>query len=119
MLKRLASIGLVLALTGVLAACGNNSNNTNVGSVSVDWTGNDISVDAIGDSGYRFRFRRRHFGAEGDHTFLHRDLAHGVGDVELLAVAGQAGEAHRAGRPVLCERTKAILLKACGTAPSA
>ena len=38
MLKRLASVGIVLALTGALAACGNN-NNTNVGSVGVDWPG--------------------------------------------------------------------------------
>ncbi len=48
MLKRLASLGLVLGLTGVLAACGNN-NATNVGSVGVDWTGNDIAVEAIAD----------------------------------------------------------------------
>lgn len=48
MLKRLASVGLVLALTGALAACGNN-NATNVGSVSVDWTGNDITVEAVPD----------------------------------------------------------------------
>lgn len=49
MLKRLASLGLVLALTGVLAACGNNNNSTNVGSVGVDWTGNDIAVEAVPD----------------------------------------------------------------------
>jgi len=48
MLKRLASLGLVVALTGVLAACGNN-NSTNVGSVGVDWTGNDIAVEAVPD----------------------------------------------------------------------
>ena len=48
MLKRLASVGIVLALTGALAACGNN-NNTNVGSVGVDWTGNDIAVEAVPD----------------------------------------------------------------------
>ncbi len=48
MLKRAAAIGLVLALTGALAACGNN-NATNVGSVGVDWTGNDIAVEAIAD----------------------------------------------------------------------
>src|SRR6218665_2751274 len=48
MLKRLASLGLVVALTGVLAACGNN-NSTNVGSVGVDWTGNDIAVEAVAD----------------------------------------------------------------------
>jgi CreA protein len=48
MYKRLASFGLILALTGALAACGNN-NGTNVGSVGVDWTGNDISVEAVAD----------------------------------------------------------------------
>lgn len=48
MLKRLASIGTVVALTGLLAACGNN-NGSNVGSVGVDWTGNDIAVEAIAD----------------------------------------------------------------------
>lgn len=48
MLKRLAPLGLALALTGALAACGNN-NSANVGSVGVDWTGNDISVEAVAD----------------------------------------------------------------------
>lgn len=48
MFKRLASIGAVVALTAFLAACGNNSG-TSVGSVGVDWTGNDIAVEAIAD----------------------------------------------------------------------
>ena len=48
MLKRFASIGLALVLAGGLAACGNN-NATNVGSVGVDWTGNDIAVEAVPD----------------------------------------------------------------------
>lgn len=48
MLKRLASLGSVVVLTGVLAACGNNQG-TNVGSVGVDWTGNDITVEAVAD----------------------------------------------------------------------
>jgi CreA protein len=48
MLKRLASVASVVLLTGVLAACGNN-NSTNVGSVGVDWTGNDIAVEAVAD----------------------------------------------------------------------
>ena len=48
MFKRLAPFGLALVLTGALAACGNN-NSTNVGSVGVDWTGNDISVEAVAD----------------------------------------------------------------------
>ena len=49
MLKRLALLGSALVLTGALAACGNNNNSTNVGSVGVDWTGNDISVEAVAD----------------------------------------------------------------------
>ena len=48
MLKRLAPLGLALVLVSTLAACGNNKS-TNVGSVGVDWTGNDISVEAIAD----------------------------------------------------------------------
>ena len=48
MLKRLAALGSALVLAGALAACGNN-NGTNVGSVGVDWTGNDISVEAVAD----------------------------------------------------------------------
>jgi CreA protein len=49
MLKRLAPLGAVLLLTGALAACGNNSNSKDVGSVGVDWTGNDIAVEAVAD----------------------------------------------------------------------
>jgi CreA protein len=48
MLKRFASLGLALVLTGALAACGNN-NGTDVGRVGVDWTGNDINVEAVAD----------------------------------------------------------------------
>lgn len=48
MLKRLAPLGLALVLAGTLAACGNN-NSTDVGSVGVDWTGNDINVEAVAD----------------------------------------------------------------------
>jgi CreA protein len=48
MIKRLASLGLALVLTGTLAACGNN-NATDVGRVGVDWTGNDINVEAVAD----------------------------------------------------------------------
>lgn len=48
MIMRLASLGLAFVLTGALAACGNN-NSTDVGRVGVDWTGNDINVEAIAD----------------------------------------------------------------------
>ena len=47
MIKRLASVLVPLALLVPLAACGNN--NTEVGSVGVDWTGNDIAVEAVAD----------------------------------------------------------------------
>jgi CreA protein len=49
MLKRLAYAGLAIVLAGTLAACGNNNQSKNVGSVGVDWTGNDISVEAVAD----------------------------------------------------------------------
>ena len=49
MLKRLASLGFAVVLAGSLAACGNNNNAKDVGSVGVDWTGNDISVEAVAD----------------------------------------------------------------------
>jgi CreA protein len=48
MLKRLASFGLMATLFVSLAACGNNDAKS-VGSVGVDWTGNDISVEAVPD----------------------------------------------------------------------
>lgn len=44
---RPAALALAVALVLPLAACGNNSND--VGSVGVDWTGNDISVEAVAD----------------------------------------------------------------------
>lgn len=46
MLKRLAAIALPLALVGVLAGC---SDRNEVGSVGIDWTGNDIAVEAVAD----------------------------------------------------------------------
>lgn len=47
MTMRLATIALAAALLLPLAACGNNTND--VGSVGVDWTGNDISVESVAD----------------------------------------------------------------------
>ena len=46
MLKRLATFALPLVLIGTLAAC---SDRKEVGSVGVDWTGNDIAVEAVPD----------------------------------------------------------------------
>lgn len=46
MLKTLARLAVPLALVTLLAAC---SDRKEVGSVGVDWTGNDISVEALAD----------------------------------------------------------------------
>lgn len=46
-MRRPVLIALAAALLLPLAACGNNAND--VGSVGVDWTGNDISVEAVAD----------------------------------------------------------------------
>jgi CreA protein len=45
--SRLAQFFISLALIVPLAACGNNA--TDVGSVGVDWTGNDIAIEAVAD----------------------------------------------------------------------
>ncbi len=45
-LSRLPAVALALALVGLLAAC---SDRNEVGSVGVDWTGNDITVEAVAD----------------------------------------------------------------------
>lgn len=47
-LARVAGVAGVVALAGVLAACGNN-NSRDVGKISVDWTGNDIVIEAVAD----------------------------------------------------------------------
>ena len=46
MLRRLTAFALPIALAATLAACGKNNE---VGSVGVDWTGNDIAVEAVAD----------------------------------------------------------------------
>ena len=43
---RLARIALPVLLALILAACGDRNQ---VGNVGVDWTGNDISIDAVAD----------------------------------------------------------------------
>ncbi|MEO6014858.1 MAG: CreA family protein [Devosia sp.] len=48
MLKRILGISGVVLLAAVLAACGNN-NSRDVGKISVDWTGNDIDIEAVED----------------------------------------------------------------------
>ncbi len=46
--KRLAFLALSAALLSGLAACGSNESKT-VGSVGIDWTGNDITIEAVQD----------------------------------------------------------------------
>jgi CreA protein len=49
MLRRLSSLALAALLVGALAGCGKNDNTASVGKVAVDWTGNDINVEAVAD----------------------------------------------------------------------
>ena len=44
----LRAAGAALLLL-TLAACGNNNNAQDVGKISVDWTGNDIAIEAVPD----------------------------------------------------------------------
>ena len=48
MLKKIVSVAALVVLAGSVAACGRNDSKP-VGSVGVDWTGNDISVEAVAD----------------------------------------------------------------------
>ena len=45
-MNRLAALAMTAAVAVTLAACGDNRE---VGSVGVDWTGNDIAIDAVAD----------------------------------------------------------------------
>ena len=45
-MKRLAALAIAALLAVTLAACGDSRE---VGNVGVDWTGNDISIDAVAD----------------------------------------------------------------------
>lgn len=49
MLKTLARFALPVVLVAALAACSKPDNQQAVGKVGVDWTGNDIAVDAVAD----------------------------------------------------------------------
>jgi CreA protein len=48
MLNRIVALTGAVLLTAVLAACGNN-NGRDVGKINVDWTGNDIAIEAVED----------------------------------------------------------------------
>ncbi|MET3927152.1 CreA family protein [Devosia sp. 2618] len=45
-MNRIAALAMIAVVAVGLAACGNRNE---VGSVGVDWTGNDISIDAVAD----------------------------------------------------------------------
>jgi CreA protein len=49
MLKSLARLALPLGLVALVAACSKPAETTSVGKVGVDWTGNDIVVEAVAD----------------------------------------------------------------------
>ena len=49
MLKALARLALPLGLAVALAACSKSGETASVGKVGVDWTGNDIVVEAVAD----------------------------------------------------------------------
>jgi CreA protein len=48
MLNRIAALSGAVLLSVLLVACGNN-NARDVGKIKVDWTGNDISIEAVED----------------------------------------------------------------------
>ena len=47
--KRLSLVLATMALGGTLAACSSNPDSERVGEVGVDWTGNDVVVEAVAD----------------------------------------------------------------------
>ena len=49
MLRRIALLASAAVLLAALAACGSNKQAQTVGSVGIDWTGNDITVEAVED----------------------------------------------------------------------
>ncbi|HET8729465.1 MAG TPA: CreA family protein [Alphaproteobacteria bacterium] len=49
MLRRLSLLALAIVLVSALAACGKNDTSSSVGKIGVDWTGNDINVEAVAD----------------------------------------------------------------------
>ena len=49
MLTRIFGVAGAALLALTLAACGSNNNSQTVGKVGVDWTGNDIVVEAVED----------------------------------------------------------------------
>jgi CreA protein len=48
MLTRIAALAGAVLLAAMLAGCGNN-NGKDVGKITVDWTGNDIAIEAVED----------------------------------------------------------------------
>jgi CreA protein len=49
MLKRVAMLVLSAVLLTGVAACGNRDDAKTVGTVGIDWTGNDITIEAVAD----------------------------------------------------------------------
>ena len=105
MLKRFASLGLALVLTGALAACGNN-NGTDVGRVGVDWTGNDINVEAVADPEIkgvvchvayfnRSLIDRRHYARETNNFWAGAHYGHDFQFFHFLSVTFKSDRKHQ------------------------